>query len=66
MKGFIEVTEKEDGNKRLLAIDKIIDVEQLSDNTAFISTWINNDGDVLGINTDNSYDDIKTKIILAR
>ena len=66
MKGFIEVTEKEDGNKRLLAVDKIIDVEQQSDNTAFISTWINNDGDVLGVNVVETYDEIKTKIILAR
>ncbi len=66
MKGFIEITEKTDNSKRLLAVDKIIDVEQVSDNTAFISTWINNDGDVLGVSTVETYDEIKTKIILAR
>lgn len=66
MKGFIEITEKVDNCKRLLAIDKIIDVEQRSDNTAFISTLINNDGDVLGVNTVETYEQIKQKIIFAR
>lgn len=66
MKGFIEITEKVDNCKRLLAIDKIIDVEQQSDNTAFISTLINNDGDVLGVNTVETYEQIKQKIIFAR
>lgn len=66
MKGFIEVTDKSDNSLMLLPIDKIVDVLRTPDYEVFVDMVVNSKGETLGVNTVETYDEIKQKIIFAR
>ncbi len=62
MKNFIEVTDYDDGTKMLLAIDKIISIEDDGDNGVFIAMFKGNDGVSIGVSVSESYDEIKNRL----
>ena len=66
MKNFIEITDKEDSKKTLVAINKILDVTIDNDGSTFIALGADNDGIPYGINTVETYEQIKQLLILAR
>lgn len=66
MKGFIEVTDKTDNSIILLPIDKIVDIMRTPDGEVFVDMVVNAKGETLGINTVETLDEIKQKIIFAR
>lgn len=62
MKRFIEVTDIDDGVKILLAVDKIISIENDGYYGVFITMFKNNDGVLVGTSVSESYDEIKRQL----
>ena len=62
MKGFIEVTDYDDGMKVLLTVSKITAIVCDDDGSVFVELGLNNKGDSSGLLVTESYDEIKEKI----
>lgn len=61
MKGFIELTERNDGFKVLLSLDRIMSIVEAEDG-AFIETGIDKKGESTGFFTKESYVEIVQQV----
>lgn len=57
MKGFIELTERNDGFKVLLSLDKVMSIVE-TEESAFIETGVDKKGESTGFFTKESYAEI--------